>query len=644
MKRIGKISALALILFTSNVSLITSPTNQISSAIKTSSITLNAVANSKGRTFKLLKDVSTVKEGELVDISELVEVVPGKDEDSSTFGDRSFTFKVYSEEEGPVLERFADLNKVYPSSTSVVAIAKGRGVVEVESLGATAIVSFDVLPSDEVASIGTILGDMQNSFVLTQNVYDDEGKLLSTVKYHKTPNYIFSENSKTGKLIHDEKVYDVRITPTGLAQVLPNGTNPTAEDLQKNQFTPADLSLRKFRYYSAFAQLGLPFTYAYMPMTSTDPYLSSVESTFGIPSQIKIRPSWAPDDDQFATNYDIVGLGVSVKDGEVSFYPIINDSSISGTAISGSVKAYYPLTINKNEEGKVDAIEKLVASMTTYPSSVTQEQSNSFFKSYIYPNYEDASNSWSNYTFASSGEFLDKDKKKIDDPDPWTVNNLKSFTGYTRKITKDAVWLNYADSNNSLAKFKTGGYVNTFEKENPTSKLAAMYQDENGKITVKTTTEDVISGTYTNVSTIQGFFPSKLANYRYAWMYPYSYTEDNKADTKKISGFGGFAENESSNPDDFIKQNAAFTYFTSLSTAFPQAYYDNFDSTIDVTVNKASTADFTVDIDIHFAISTSSDDPTIQYYYHLNGKISDVNKTVISGLDDAIKNGITVTK
>ncbi|MFA6861705.1 MAG: hypothetical protein WCR56_04935 [Bacilli bacterium] len=596
---------------------------------KTASVSDNnvktAVTNEKGRSIVQTKEITGAKVGDVIDISNYVEVIHGALEDNDSYADRSYTLDIYSEDRGVVLEKTYDGKKIHQERYQVTCVAPGRATVEIKSQGATLMISFDVAKDETETKISDLLGKVTNqNLIVSQPYYDSQGNLEGETRSYHIQNASYSEFSGQGYYYTDSTYYDIsakdsKTTPTFTVNALVTGSafKNTLQDVNQ-------LNLRKLRYYPQYKQAGYAFDYAYIPGSTTDTYLVSLMNTYGIPKTDKVITSSLLS--SYVTTVSIVGYGLGYDDEQsaIVFYP--------AAVYSSSYYILSPYFIKEADLGQaaISGLTDYLATNPELPVPSTVDQQNALKSAIV-----TATESTVNYTLVSTGQFETENGSKTTNPGTTVCGSLDEYETATRKLTKTGLLTDHFDTLDPLAKGTKGGYYVTKATDKSYSMSPYVYTsyhlDETGKAVIdyfsgySSTSEKTLFNRSSSDHDIGYFIPRSCFFFTPFSNGTFYYQYFASTNTYRLNG-----TSTSSAYYSTIMEIFNFMTFNILNSdtnsRFVTATKD-WRAYLAITFNSNLTS-FAIDAKVPFDLS---DGTTV--YYHTYGTLSDIGTTTIPELD-----------
>lgn len=420
-----------------------------------------------GRHIVQKEAITDVYVGEVIDLDDYVEVVPGSDDDPSYGGDVGYTFEVYDDSRGSVLERHKSIFLANPSGTKLTAIAPGQASVLVKSHGASLMLNFQVSSSPVILDAQAILKKAKDNYALTW-------KTSSPKKLYRTADYFYSEITSYGYFFKDKAVYKYFAPSSDSSEIkaLAAGSQ-TTDDFNAKLTNLGELNFRKFRYYSSLEEQGSAFKYAYYAGSIGDAYLQQILNTLQIPFSFEAKTNGGS-----LVSMTTVGLGLDANYSEVLFYPI---ASYNGTVYIMDPFSLSRESVDTTFLAPVDAYLKTA----TLPVAVPEEKATAV-ASLLQSNISDdefVANGY-NYTLTSSAEILDLNRDPIDALPEGCIQKFVAFKDRVVKVTKRGLWTN--DFQNIAqtgkdAETTSGGYADFHDPDNNGNLYSVTYaQKEDG--------------------------------------------------------------------------------------------------------------------------------------------------------------------
>lgn len=579
---------------------------------------------SSERTIRQKQEFNNVKVGDVISLSDYVEVIPGSDESLLEQGDRTFTFSIYSDERGATIERYKDIHKVNMDSDKVVCIAPGVANVEVKSKDAKLMLSFYVHKSDTLEKATNILDKVGENFTLTQQRIADDGTVISESSIYRTADYYYSEIDNSGILFTSDASYRLKLASLDGGKddvsVFARPEGETKAEYFNSAIDPSNLDFRLFSYQSEMVQSdAFPFEYAYLPLVTTDSYLRSVLRTFTMPYYFTGYLN-----NGTSAQLNVVGLGLDADDDNLYFYPICENNS--------SIYIMNPFILNADTIGntEVASVDNFLASEPTYPTAVTAEEITTLWTAIGGPEQKDDGY---NYTMESSAEFLDVDRKTVLQSKPEGISaNFLAFSDHLRKVTERGIYFNYFNDIVASSPSAEGGYYmeqRTDETDGSLDTYNVTYHlDENGAVVKDSEAKNLRASNYiTSVSGLSVYNP-----YQNFYLYLQNAHQGSiqYEDGNHYFCIGETPETGVSYNGNFIRAFLLFATYNTYSSGSVSTLINNAGKNENASIDLVIKDDSSVSLEIYLPLLNSGE---ILGYYHVTGKVYDVGTTTIPELD-----------
>lgn len=371
-----------------------------------------------------VKDFGSFKQGDVVDLSDYVTIVPGSEESETEKLDLSFTYDILSD--GAHLSTLtvedSETPSLYPSKR-LVCVRKGRSVLRLSSGEVSKIAYFDVEAGEEAKKIASFFdGGAFDSYTVSKafsvgtnfSMVSDEESLTLV----KTPNYVYYPSSQYGLEINAEDgngYYYSLASLTSSPKLHLNGSYNTVVNLSsfKDSFIPLSTSfaLDGLTYFPALNQVSNgKYSYCIPKTTATSSSFALTLSALSLTSTVSLN----------GYSFTRVGLVPEVcDDGSLKIYALDTNSSL-GSLIEG------PYVVKKVASDVIAGVNDLVNAPAPSPLDLA---GNDYFMPYF--------SSITNYTVKTTGFYEDLEGNKIAVPDYFST--ALPEISIEMKVTEDAL-------------------------------------------------------------------------------------------------------------------------------------------------------------------------------------------------------------